>query len=73
MKSMYVANHNGSFVLRQERFREQLAAGREHPHDICAYASSVEQMHSMVDKHWPNQIDYSAVESATPVAEPVAA
>lgn len=72
MKSMYVANQHGSFVLRQERFRAQLAAGNEHPHDICAFASSVKQMHSMVDHLWPDQVDYSAVES-TPVAEPVAA
>lgn len=72
MKSMYVANQHGSFVLRQERYRAQLAAGDEHPHDICAFASSVKQMHSMVDHLWPGQIDYSAVEP-TPVTEPVAA
>lgn len=65
-KSMYVDAHHvqaGTFyVLRQTRYRAHLLAGQEHPHDICAIARSVEEMHSMVDKHWPNDIDYSLVE-----------
>lgn len=72
MKSMYVANQHGSFVLRQECYRAQLAAGKEHSDDLCAIATSLRQMHSMVDHLWPGQIDYSAVEP-TPVTEPVAA
>ena len=62
VKSMYVAKE-GIYVLRQTRFKEMLAAGKEHPHDVCAYARSVEEMHQMVDKHF-DSIDYSAVESS---------
>ncbi|WP_321935343.1 hypothetical protein [Paraburkholderia sp. J8-2] len=58
--SMYVVKEGGLFVLRQKRFQQQLAQGKEHPHDVCAYARSVDEMHSMIDAHWPNA-DYSAV------------
>jgi hypothetical protein len=57
---MYVAKEDGMVVLRQSRFRDQLSAGKEHPHDVCAVARDVAEMHSMVDKHWPDA-DYSAV------------
>lgn len=70
---MYVAQEGDLFVLRQERFRAQLAKGQEHPHDQCAVARSVEEMHSMADKHWPGA-DYSAVSGggANPAAQTVA-
>lgn len=63
MAEMYVSQNGLLFELRQERYRAQRAAGREHPDDVCAIARSVEEMHQMVDKHWPNA-DYSAVEQA---------
>jgi hypothetical protein len=53
---MYVKKcAGGLYELRQQRFRD-----RNHPHDVCAVARSVEEMHSMVDKLWPD-IDYSEV------------
>lgn len=61
---MYVVQEGSLFVLRQTRYREQLDQGREHPHDSCAIARSVAEMHSMVDKHWPDA-DYSQVEPAS--------
>lgn len=57
---MYVVYEHGFYVLRQTRFRAQLQAGDEHPHDVCAYARSIEEMRSMIDTHFPNT-DYSAV------------
>jgi hypothetical protein len=61
MKSMYVTKR-GSFVeLRQTRYREQLLADNEHPHDVCAIARDTKEMHDMADKHWQD-IDYSEVE-----------
>jgi len=57
---MYVVREGNLLVLRQQRFRAQLADGREHPHDVCALAHSVAEMHSMTDKHWPDA-DFSAV------------
>lgn len=62
MSEMYVIQKGSMLELRQTRFREQLNAGIEHPHDVCAVARSVEEMRGMVDKHWPD-IDYSAVEN----------
>ena len=56
MAEMYVCKANNFYELRQERYR-----GKNHPHDVCAVARSVEEMHEMADKHWPD-IDYSAVE-----------
>lgn len=58
--TMYVAKEKGMVVLRQERFRKQLEQGNEHPHDVCAIARDVAEMHTMIDKHWPDA-DYSAV------------
>lgn len=57
---MYVKKEGDFFVLRQERYREQLERGVEHPHDQCVIACSVAQMHEMADKHWPDA-DYSRV------------
>jgi hypothetical protein len=62
MKSMYVVKGNSLYELRQTRYAQNLANGTEHPHDVCAVARSIEEMHSIVDKHWPNEIDYSRVE-----------
>lgn len=63
MASMYVVKEQNLYVLRQTRFKAALASGSEHPHDVCAYAHSVPEMHNMVDHRWPNSIDYSHVET----------
>lgn len=55
---MYVVKEGAFYVLRQLRF---LGRTKEHPHDICAVARSLQEMHEMADKHWPD-IDYSRVE-----------
>lgn len=55
---MYVIKEGNFYVMRQKRFK---GLNPEHPHDACAYAVSVQQMHEMCDKYWPNA-DYSAVE-----------
>ncbi len=48
VKQKYYWKQEGhSIVLRQERFRKALEAGREHPHDIMAYANHAEDMRSM--------------------------
>lgn len=57
---MYVVKEGALYVMRQGRYAAQLAIGKEHPHDICAYARSVEEMHTMCDKHWPDA-DYTDV------------
>lgn len=62
-KELYVVNEGGVFVLRQTQFAEMLENGIEHPHDVCAYTHTLEEMHEMCDKYWPNEIDYSRVES----------
>lgn len=64
LAEMYVVREGNLLVLRQQRFRAQLADGQEHPHDICALAHSVAEMHSMLDKHWPDA-DFSAVAGET--------
>jgi hypothetical protein len=48
---------NGLYELRQERFR-----GKDHPHDLCAVARSVEEMREMVAMHFTGPVDWSAVE-----------
>lgn len=52
---------DGFWTLRQERFRRQLARGREHPHDVCAVARSIDELKSMC-ANWPGA-DYSAGEN----------
>lgn len=63
MATMYVTGEQNLFVLRQARFKDALAKGTEHPHDVCAYAYSVPEMHEMADRICPNDIDYSQVET----------
>lgn len=67
MAEMYVIKGKSLYELRQARFRAQLQLGAEHPHDVCAFARSVEEMHRMADKHWPDA-NYSAVEPNTPTS-----
>ena len=50
--------HDGFYTLRQSRYAAQLVAGKEHPHDVCAVASSIEELRSMCEKHWPDA-DYT--------------
>jgi hypothetical protein len=56
--TMYARREGEFVVLRQERYRAQLANNNEHPHDVCAIARTVDELHSMCDKHWPDA-DYS--------------
>lgn len=44
---MYWTKEGHLWVLRQERYREQLEDGKEHPHDVCAYARHAEDRSSM--------------------------
>jgi hypothetical protein len=62
-KGMYVRHEGKMFVLRQTRFAEKFANGVAHPHDICVLAHTVEEMHRMADPLFPDDIDYSQVES----------
>lgn len=52
---------NGSYTLRQDRYRDRLARGKEHPHDVCAVATSLKGLREMCDPHWPDA-DYQGVE-----------
>lgn len=56
-----------AYELRQKRFKKQYESGIEHPWDICAIAISLEQMHEMADKYWPNT-DYTQVENQLDIA-----
>lgn len=48
---MYVKHEaDGTWTLRQERFKH---LKKEHPHDVCAVATSYEQLKEMCEKHWP--------------------
>lgn len=59
---MYVHRTAQGFVeLRQTRYRDRLAAGKEHPHDVCAVARDIGELRSMCEKHWPDT-DWSADE-----------
>lgn len=62
MATMYAAKEGTTYVLRQTRYREQLASGCEHPHDTCAVANSARQLQEMVSKHWPDA-DFSALQA----------
>lgn len=61
-EAMYARREpDGSFTLRQERYVRRLAAGREHPHDVCAVARSAKELRDMTAPHWPDA-DFSEVE-----------
>lgn len=53
-------DNNGFFTLRQTRYEKLLAEGREHKNDVCAVASSAEQLKEMCIKYWP-EADYSKI------------
>ena len=53
---MYVGRDGTLYVLRQERYRKQLDAGKEHPHDVCAVARSLAELKAMCEKHWPDTV-----------------
>ena len=65
MSGVYAVQEGSLYVLRQVRFRDELAAGREHPHDVCAVATSAVQLEEMVKPHWPDA-DYSALTKPLP-------
>ena len=44
----YVVKEKGLLVLRQKRFKKRLKAGREHPHDIMAFAHNKKEMDRMI-------------------------
>jgi len=50
------------FVLRQTRYKADLARGIEHKNDICAYAQSLDEMKAVAEKYFKGDVDYSAVE-----------
>jgi hypothetical protein len=53
--AMYVCiGKLGCYELRQERYRKYMDAGAEHPHDLCAIASSIGELKGMCEKHWPD-------------------
>jgi hypothetical protein len=60
MSTMYAVKDGQMYVLRQERFRAQLAAGTVHPHDVCVVATTARQLHDMTMPHWPDA-DFSAI------------
>lgn len=65
MSTMYARREpDGFYTMRQERYRAALAAGKEHPHDVCATAPTVDALRRMDAAYdlWPDA-DYSAVES----------
>lgn len=45
----YVEQTAGLVKLRQTRFKAQFDIGREHPHDVCAIARTVEELRGMVN------------------------
>lgn len=58
--SMYAKReHEGFYTLRQTRFK---CLEKEHPHDVCAVARSLEELKGMCQKHWPDA-DYTEVEN----------
>lgn len=46
--TVYYVEHAPGFVQLQTRFKAEFTAGREHPHDVCAVARSVEELRGMV-------------------------
>ncbi len=63
--AMYALKEGGMFVLRQTRYKEQLAAGREHPHDVCIVAPSLASLRTMTESTGFDA-DFSAVEALEP-------
>lgn len=63
-KTYYVAKTGDDrFDLRQTRYKEQLEAGREHPHDLMATGFTADGMREILAK-WFADTDASALEVA---------
>ena len=51
MAQYYVVKEGNLHVLRQTRFKPQLKKGKEHPHDVMAYAHTKAEMARMRRKY----------------------
>jgi hypothetical protein len=55
MAEMYAKKEkNGFWVLRQRRFQKALEEGKEHPHDVCAVARTLDELRGMCVGLWPD-------------------
>lgn len=55
---------SGDYELRQTRYKVFFEPdnGREHPHDVCAVAATVDGLKGMASRHLTGEIDWSGVE-----------
>jgi hypothetical protein len=57
----WVNREDGLFVLRQQRYREQFAEGKPHPNDVCAVATTLDEIKGVVSMYnlgtaeWPKE------------------
>jgi hypothetical protein len=59
----YLTRTASSLVeLRQQRYRAQLEAGREHPHDVCAVARSKTEMRAMLARFRFGPVEWDSIE-----------
>ena len=49
------------YDLRQTRYKEQLAQGNEHPHDVIAQGFTVTGMLEIIEKWFKDSADTSAL------------
>lgn len=58
----YVVPADGhGYELRQTRFKDLFAVGHDHPHDVCAVSTTLDQMREMV-KLLEGTVDWSKFE-----------
>lgn len=57
--------NSGILELRQQRFREQFNRGVDHPHDVCAYATTREELQRMLSLYLPGPVDWSEIDDET--------
>ncbi len=58
MKTYYVVKvGDDRFDLRQNRYKGQLQAGKEHPHDLMAVQFDAKGMREIIEKYFPDTDD----------------
>lgn len=61
MTTYYLTKTRGLVELRQQRFRKAFEKGHEHPHDVCAIASSKNEMRDMVIRNRLGPVEWDTI------------
>lgn len=66
MTTYYLTKTDGLVELRQQRYRKAFEQGILHPHDVCAIASSKNEMRDMVIRNKLGSVEWDTIPDEVP-------